>query len=126
MDFSSPVIWHADLRAIFPSSAGQDLIISGGLNVYPKEVEDQQTKSSVQESAYSVLIPFGEAVTAVIVSNHNTFSEELILEHLRPKLASFKLPKRILPVSELPRNSMEKCRKNCSANSILFLPKLNA
>ena len=75
----------------------------------------------MQESAVFGLShsDFGEAVTAVIVSNHNTFSEELILEHLRPKLASFKLPKRILPVSELPRNSMGKCRKNCSANSIL-------
>ena len=93
---------------------GKDLIISGGLNVYPKEVEDQLNQiEGVQESAVFGLShsDFGEAVTAVIVSNHNTFSEELILEHLRPKLASFKLPKRILPVSELPRNSMGKVQK---------------
>ena len=93
---------------------GKDLIISGGLNVYPKEVEDQLNQiEGVQESAVFGLShsDFGEAVTAVIVSNHNTFSEELLLAHLRPKLASFKLPKRILPVSELPRNSMGKVQK---------------
>ena len=67
----------------------------------------------MQESAVFGLShsDFGEAVTAVIVSNHNTFSEELILEHLRPKLASFKLPKRILPVSNSPGTAWESAEK---------------
>ena len=94
---------------------GKDLIISGGLNVYPKEVEDRLNRlDGVQESAvFGLPHPdFGEAVTAVIVSNQKTFSESEILDQLRPLLAAFKLPKRILPISELPRNSMGKVQKN--------------
>jgi len=94
---------------------GKDLIISGGLNVYPKEVEDRLNHlDGVQESAvFGLPHPdFGEAVTAVIVSNQKTFSESEILDQLRPLMAAFKLPKRILPISELPRNSMGKVQKN--------------
>ena len=94
---------------------GKDLIISGGLNVYPKEVEDRLNRlDGVQESAvFGLPHPdFGEAVTAVIVFNHHPLKEIKILEQLKPLLAPFKLPKRILPISELPRNSMGKVQKN--------------
>jgi malonyl-CoA/methylmalonyl-CoA synthetase len=94
----------------------KDLIISGGYNVYPKEVElalDQLP--GVQESAV-IGVPdadFGEAVTAVIVPARNTApSEAEIIAALRPQLANYKLPKRVHMVAELPRNAMGKVQKN--------------
>jgi malonyl-CoA/methylmalonyl-CoA synthetase len=94
----------------------KDLIISGGYNVYPKEVElalDQLP--GVQESAV-IGVPdadFGEAVTAVIVPARGAApSEAEILAALRSQLANYKLPKRVHVVAELPRNAMGKVQKN--------------
>ena len=97
---------------------GKDLIISGGFNVYPKEVElciDQI--EGVEESAV-VGVPhtdFGEAVTAVVVRRargSGTPDEAGVLAALRIQLAAYKLPKRIHFVDELPRNAMGKVQKN--------------
>ncbi|MGH8629268.1 MAG: malonate--CoA ligase [Burkholderiales bacterium] len=94
----------------------QDLIISGGYNVYPKEVElalDQLP--GVQESAV-IGVPhadFGEAVTAIVVATKDAaLTEAAILAALRPQLANYKLPKRVHIVEELPRNAMGKVQKN--------------
>jgi malonyl-CoA/methylmalonyl-CoA synthetase len=94
----------------------KDLIISGGLNVYPKEVELLLDElEGVYESAV-IGVPhadFGEAVVAVIVPEpgvESTAAELLAL--LKPRLANFKLPKRIVFQSELPRNAMGKLQKN--------------
>ena len=94
----------------------KDLIITGGLNVYPKEVEALiDAVDGVVESAVIGLphADFGEAVTAVAVlaKGAGAPSEADILGHLAGRLARFKQPKRILFASELPRNAMGKVQK---------------
>jgi malonyl-CoA/methylmalonyl-CoA synthetase len=94
----------------------KDLIISGGYNIYPKEIElllDEQ--DGVLESAViGVSHPdFGEGVVGVIVpSNGHIVSESAILTAIADKIARFKQPKRIYVVDELPRNTMGKVQKN--------------
>jgi malonyl-CoA/methylmalonyl-CoA synthetase len=93
----------------------KDLIISGGLNVYPKEVEDVVDRyAGVLESAV-VGVPdddFGEAVVAVLVAEPGaTVEPERVREHARANLASFKVPKRVHVVDSLPRNAMGKVEK---------------
>ncbi|MBN8830152.1 MAG: malonyl-CoA synthase [Sphingomonadales bacterium] len=95
---------------------GKDLVITGGLNVYPKEVETEiDALDGVAESAV-IGVPdpdFGEAVTAVVVrAPGSAISESEIREALAARLARFKLPKRVLFVEALPRNSMGKVQKN--------------
>ncbi|MBC7575553.1 MAG: malonyl-CoA synthase [Herminiimonas sp.] len=94
----------------------KDLIITGGYNVYPKEIEsvlDEMT--GVQESAV-IGVPhcdFGEAVTAVIVCRADAaLSEATIIAELKARIANFKVPKRIYFVADLPRNTMGKVQKN--------------
>jgi len=94
----------------------KDLIISGGYNIYPKEIElllDEQ--DGVLESAViGVNHPdFGEGVVGVIVpSNGQAVSEDAILSAISDKIARFKQPKKIYVVDELPRNTMGKVQKN--------------
>ena len=94
----------------------KDLVISGGYNVYPKEVEFQlDAVEGVLESAvFGVPHPdFGEGVTAVVVAKPGAvLSEEAIIESIKTRLARYKVPKRILVVEELPRNAMGKVQKN--------------
>lgn len=92
----------------------KDLIISGGFNIYPKEVElllDDQV--GVLESAV-IGVPhpdFGEAVVAVLVAD-GTPDLDAIKETLKGALAGFKRPKKLLLANELPRNTMGKVQKN--------------
>ena len=93
----------------------KDLIISGGLNVYPKEVETEiDALAGVAESAV-IGLPhpdLGEAVTAVIAANAmSELTEDAILAALADRLAAFKRPKRVLFTEELPRNAMGKVQK---------------
>jgi malonyl-CoA/methylmalonyl-CoA synthetase len=93
----------------------RDLIISGGLNVYPKEIESEIDRiPGVRESAV-IGVPhrdFGEAVTAVVVPDGSReLGEEDILHPLRDTLARFKQPKRVYLVEQLPRNTMGKVQK---------------
>ncbi len=94
---------------------GKDLVISGGLNVYPKEVETEidALDGIVESAVFGVPHPdFGEAVTAVAVAAKGFApSEAGMLEALAGSLAKFKLPKRIILVPELPRNTMGKVQK---------------
>ncbi len=92
----------------------KDLIITGGFNVYPREVEAEiDAVAGVVESAvFGVPHPdFGEGVTAAVVTR-DAGSEERLLAHLKQRLAGYKCPKRILFVAELPRNTMGKVQKN--------------
>ena len=94
----------------------KDLIISGGYNVYPKEVEMALDElPGVQESAV-VGVPhadFGEAVVAVVVPHAGApLSEAEVIATLKRRLANFKVPKRVYVVGELPRNAMGKVQKN--------------
>lgn len=95
----------------------KDLIITGGLNVYPKEIEEAiDALPGVAESAVIGLphSDFGEAVTAVVVRGKAsaTTSGEAIIAELKGRLAGFKVPKAVLFVEELPRNAMGKVQKN--------------
>jgi malonyl-CoA/methylmalonyl-CoA synthetase len=94
---------------------GKDLVISGGYNVYPKEVEDEIDQiPGVAESAV-IGLPhpdFGEGVTAVVVREMgSTIDEAGIIAALEGRLARFKQPKRVLFVDALPRNAMGKVQK---------------
>jgi malonyl-CoA/methylmalonyl-CoA synthetase len=94
---------------------GKDLIISGGFNVYPKEVETEiDALPGVVESAVIGLAhpDFGEAVTAVVVGGAGCPDEAGVQAALEGRLARFKCPKRVLFVDELPRNTMGKVQKN--------------
>jgi malonyl-CoA/methylmalonyl-CoA synthetase len=94
----------------------KDLVISGGYNVYPKEVESElDAVPGVLESAvFGVPHPdFGEGVTAAVVRKAGAaLSEAQIINAIQARLARYKLPKRILIVDELPRNTMGKVQKN--------------
>jgi malonyl-CoA/methylmalonyl-CoA synthetase len=94
----------------------KDLIISGGMNVYPSEVESYLNQiSGICESAV-VGIPdqdFGEAVTAVIVVDDDfNLDQQQIKEILKPKLVNYKIPKKLFFIDRLPRNTMGKIQKN--------------
>jgi malonyl-CoA/methylmalonyl-CoA synthetase len=95
---------------------GKDLIISGGFNVYPKEVESEiDALPGVAESAViGVSHPdFGEGVIAVVVLAKNSdLQEKDVIETLKSRLANYKLPKRVFLVDDLPRNAMGKVQKN--------------
>ena len=93
----------------------KDLVISGGYNVYPKEVEDVIDRlPGVKESAV-IGLPhpdFGEGVAAVVVPEDGvSLTESAITEPLAGKLARYKQPKRVFMVDELPRNTMGKVQK---------------
>jgi malonyl-CoA/methylmalonyl-CoA synthetase len=94
----------------------KDLIITGGYNVYPKEIESYlDDMAGVAESAV-IGVPhrdFGEAVTAVVVRKPGAVLDEAeILAALKSRIAGFKVPKRVHVVDELPRNAMGKVQKN--------------
>jgi malonyl-CoA/methylmalonyl-CoA synthetase len=94
----------------------KDLIISGGYNVYPAEIEGTiNDMPGVAESAV-VGVPhpdFGEVGVAVIIARPGaTVDPDRVIAELKAKLANFKIPKRCVVVTELPRNTMGKVQKN--------------
>jgi malonyl-CoA/methylmalonyl-CoA synthetase len=97
---------------VWISGRAKDLIISGGYNVYPKEIELVLDElPGVTESAV-IGVPhpdFGEGVAAVVIGKGD---EAQMIAECRKRLAAFKAPKRILFVDELPRNAMGKVQKN--------------
>ena len=94
---------------------GKDLIISGGLNIYPKEIETElDALPGVAESAVIGLpdADFGEQVVAILVAEKGArLDETAILGELSSRLARFKQPKRLIVVDDLPRNAMGKVQK---------------
>ena len=94
----------------------KDLIISGGYNVYPAEIEGYlNDMPGVGESAV-IGVPhadFGEAVVAVVVARPGTAPDAAqLIGELKSKIANFKVPKQVFVVNELPRNTMGKVQKN--------------
>ena len=94
----------------------KDLIISGGYNVYPAEIEGYiNDMADVAESAV-IGVPhpdFGEAGVAVVVARAGaSLDANVILSTLKTSIANFKVPKRVFVVSDLPRNAMGKVQKN--------------
>ncbi|MCC6829313.1 MAG: AMP-binding protein [Novosphingobium sp.] len=92
----------------------KDLIITGGLNVYPAEVEAVlDDRADIAEAAV-IGVPhadFGEAVVAVVRPAGDAFDKDAVRAALRAQLAAFKVPKDILTVDALPRNTMGKIQK---------------
>ncbi|MEX0731609.1 MAG: malonyl-CoA synthase [Aquisalimonadaceae bacterium] len=96
----------------------KDLIISGGLNVYPKEIEEViDAIPGIAESAV-IGVPdadFGEAVTAIVVADGQVTSPpraDEVIRSVKSELAGFKVPKAVHFVDALPRNAMGKVQKN--------------
>jgi len=93
---------------------GKDLIISGGLNIYPKEIEDVlNEQDGVVESAV-IGVPhsdFGEGIVAVLVGERD-LDMDALQTICREKLAGFKVPRRWIQLDSLPRNTMGKVQKN--------------
>jgi malonyl-CoA/methylmalonyl-CoA synthetase len=110
--------WDADFYVTI-SGRFKDLVITGGLNVYPKEIEELiDAMPGVVESAV-IGLPhpdFGEAVSAVVVRQKNAagaaLTESGIIAAIKDRLANFKVPKWVYLVDELPRNAMGKVQKN--------------
>jgi malonyl-CoA/methylmalonyl-CoA synthetase len=94
----------------------KDLIITGGYNVYPKEIEAiiDELPGVLESAVIGVPHPdFGEAVVAVIVPRAEaSLSEHAIIQTLKNAIANFKVPKQVYVVTELPRNTMGKVQKN--------------
>jgi malonyl-CoA/methylmalonyl-CoA synthetase len=97
------------------SGRAKDLIISGGLNVYPKEIETaiDELEGVLESAVFGVPhADFGEGVTAVVVSEPGVeLREAAILSSLSGRLAKYKAPKRVFVVELLPRNAMGKVQK---------------
>ncbi len=98
------------------SGRAKDLIITGGFNVYPKEVELLIDALDGVDASAVIGVPhpdFGEGVTAVVVAKKGaTLNVQTMLSELKLNIASFKMPKQILIVDTLPRNAMGKVQKN--------------
>ena len=94
----------------------KDLVISGGYNIYPKEVESEidQLSGVIESAVIGVPHPdLGEGVTAIVVRKRDAaVDEETIRNALRARLARYKQPKQIVFVEDLPRNAMGKVQKN--------------
>jgi malonyl-CoA/methylmalonyl-CoA synthetase len=97
---------------VWISGRAKDLIISGGYNVYPKEVELvlDELPGVVESAVIGVPHPdFGEGVVAVVMGEGD---EAALIAEARGQLAAYKAPKRVVFVDELPRNTMGKVQKN--------------
>jgi malonyl-CoA/methylmalonyl-CoA synthetase len=105
----------------------KDLIITGGLNVYPKEIETyiEKLDGVVESAVIGIAHPdFGEAVVAVVVRQpgRDDVTETGLIAKLKEKIAGYKVPKRVFFVPELPRNTMGKVQKNLLRERYAQLP----
>lgn len=108
---------------VYVTGRAGDLIISGGMNVYPAEVEAVlATLPGVAECAVLGLPDdrWGEAVTAAVVAAPGAqLSEEAVITHVRERIASYKRPQRVRFVAALPRNASMKVRKDVLREQLL-------
>ena len=94
------------------SGRSKDLIISGGYNVYPKEIEliFDELPGVIESAVIGVPHPdFGEGVVAVVMGKGD---EAAMIAEARRELAAYKTPKRVVFLDDLPRNAMGKVQKN--------------
>lgn len=100
----------------------KELIITGGFNVYPKEIENViEGHEAVKESAVLGLEDrdFGERVVAAIALKETAnITPEALIEHCKSRLATYKCPKQIFFIAKLPRNAMGKIQKNILAQQL--------
>jgi len=107
----------ADHGRLYLVGRAKELIITGGYNVYPKEIENVLESSEIVKESAVVGLPdedFGERVVAVVVLKEGQEGDpaEELAEHCKRRLASYKCPKQISVVPVLPRNAMGKIQKN--------------
>ncbi len=107
--------WDADLYLNLVGRS-KDLIITGGYNVYPKEIEMLIDDMPGVEETAVIGVPhpdFGEAVTAVVVAKPGArLDSEAMIAAIKGKIANYKVPKKVYVVEALPRNAMGKVQKN--------------
>ncbi len=95
-------------------SRAKDVIISGGYNVYPAEVEDVLKRMAGVSDAAVIGVPhpdFGEGVMAVVCAAGAGLSEQAIIDYARRDLVGYKVPKRVFFVEDLPKNAIGKVLK---------------
>ncbi|PJI85754.1 malonyl-CoA/methylmalonyl-CoA synthetase [Yoonia maricola] len=93
----------------------KDLIISGGYNIYPKEIEDviNDIDGVLESAVFGIPHPdFGESVLASVVLDNDDVTADSIASQVAPLLARFKHPRRYILTDALPRNAMGKVQKN--------------
>jgi acyl-CoA synthetase (AMP-forming)/AMP-acid ligase II len=110
---SSGDVGHLDERGrLFVEGRDDDMIVSGGENVFPEEVEDCLTRHEAVREAGAVGVrdeEYGERLRAfVVVAEGHDVTEEQLKEHVRSRLARYKVPREIVFVDELPRNETGK------------------
>ena len=111
--FMTGDVGHVDPDGrLWITGRAKDLIISGGYNIYPKEIELvlDEVEGVIESAVIGVPHPdFGEAVVAAVTGQA---AEENLIERARERLAAYKVPKRFVFLDELPRNAMGKVQKN--------------
>jgi len=106
-----------DRDRLYLVGRAKELIITGGYNVYPKEIEDVLSSHEAVKEAAVIGLPdadFGEKVVAVLVVRESSagISAQSLIDFSKARLASYKCPKEIFFTHELPRNAMGKLQKN--------------
>ena len=118
---------RADADRLYLAGRAKELIISGGFNVYPKEIENVlEGHPGVRESAVLGLPDddYGERVVAVVVPRPDTVEglEQELKTHCRERLSGYKCPRQYHFLGDLPRNAMGKLQKNVLAEMLADLP----
>ena len=105
-----------DGNRLYLVGRAKELIITGGYNVYPKEIEDVLESHDAVREAAVVGLPdedFGERVTAAVsLTEAASISTEDLIRFCKERLAGYKCPKQVFLVTDLPRNAMGKLQKN--------------
>ena len=106
-----------DCLRLYLVGRAKELIITGGYNVYPKEIENVLEKHEAVQEAAVIGLPdedYGERVTAIVVlkKGPKPVSTEGMIAYCRQHLASYKCPKEVFVTDQLPRNTMGKIQKN--------------
>jgi malonyl-CoA/methylmalonyl-CoA synthetase len=107
----------ADRMRLYLVGRAKELIITGGYNVYPKEIENVLERHGAVHEAAVIGLPdedYGERVAAVVVlkKGEKPSSSEEIIRYCKEHLAGYKCPKQVYLIDQIPRNTMGKIQKN--------------
>jgi malonyl-CoA/methylmalonyl-CoA synthetase len=114
--FATGDLGHRDADGYYTiSGRAKELIISGGYNIYPREVEEVLEQCPGVAEVAVVGLPeaeFGEQVAAVVVRNDPALTRDALIDFCRDQLASYKKPRVVVFVESLPRNALGKVQKH--------------
>jgi malonyl-CoA/methylmalonyl-CoA synthetase len=114
--FATGDLGHRDADGYYTiSGRAKELIISGGYNIYPREIEEVLEQCPGVAEVAVVGLPeaeFGEQVAAVVVRNDPDLTQDAIVAFCRDQLASYKKPRVVVFVESLPRNALGKVQKH--------------